>query len=299
MIPLPEVQKKGLVSVYYDVAKPGEQIPMPRLSFMMTILNFTASLPMRYSAMHICLKTGIGNAAVNNAILGFSLKKFSQYSRARTLMHYGSDIELQYSLRSHGFPAGTFPVDADGNFREDIVNAWFYKHQNKELESKLLTQVNGLCATGEDVDSRSCSSMQLWSDEQGGNGHAKAQDADESDDINGNATVALHNNNTPGPNQEAFIEPTDNDVLFGRGKRIQYHPGNVAFRGFLANYSDSYDNSRRKDRPQLCSHLVMVLRAKGVRFCEETSPGVWIQSDAKEAEKKIGQLFRTIRKQKK
>jgi hypothetical protein len=124
---------KGLVGIYYDVAKPGEKFAMPGFNFMLTIMGFTASLPMRYSGAHACLKTGKGNLALNNAILGIAMNGFPKYARVRMRLHYGSDVELQYELQGHGLPMRTCPADSNGNIRQDILNAWYFKQQEIEL----------------------------------------------------------------------------------------------------------------------------------------------------------------------
>lgn len=258
---------------------------MPDVNFMTTILDFTACLPMRCSAMHICLKEGMGNhLALNNAILGFSLKRLPVYTRVRTRLHYGSDIEFQHHLRSHGFQAGSFPVDAEGNFREDMEHVWFQKHhRDQELEGMVLAEANGILPSEEDARSHNSSSLE---DEQEVNAKCRAwmNDAGENEENMG-AHAA-----DKGEQNQASGQPTDDDVLLGRGKRIQYHPGNVSFRSFLASYSDAYDSAMRKERPRLCAHLVLKLRAKGVRFWQETEGGIWIESGAIEAQKKVGQL---------
>jgi len=127
---IPEVQMKGLVTVYYDVAKPEEESAMPGFNYMMKLLDFINCLPMRFSAMHHCLKTVKGNLALNNALIGMAMSIFPEDARARARLHYGSDVELHYQLKSHGLPINTCPIDTCGNIRKDILNAWYYEHQS-------------------------------------------------------------------------------------------------------------------------------------------------------------------------
>ena len=132
LIPKPEVQLKGLCGVYYDMKLPGQDLKHPKFNFMLTILDFTQSLPMRYSGMHCCMKTGKGNMALNNAILGIALTVFPQYARVRCRLHYGSDMELQYELQSHGIPIRSCPMDAFGALRRDTLNVWLDKYREIE-----------------------------------------------------------------------------------------------------------------------------------------------------------------------
>ena len=255
---------KGTVAVYYDCARPGVGIPAPSFQFLMETMKLSACLPVRNSAMHFCMKTGMGNTSMNDAILEFILERFQSYDRVRASLHLGSDMEIQYHLRSRGIPIDTLPVDKEGNFHEDVLNAWFYKHRDEGIMNMPLSN---------EYEDRNDDNEEIVDD---ANGQASARAVD-----NDNASASI----------QPSIQPTDQDVLFGKGKRIQYHPGNVQFRAFVVYYSEMYDNARRKQKVALLTHVVLVLRARGVRFFQQSEPGgVWIESDVKDAEKKVGQV---------
>ncbi|CAJ1937742.1 unnamed protein product [Cylindrotheca closterium] len=100
LIPIPEVQMKGLVGVYFDASKPGENIAIPGFNSFLTIMSFTCSLPMRYSAAHLCVKgEDKGNLALNNAILGFAMNAYPQSTRLLVEYHDEYDVAPRFKRR--------------------------------------------------------------------------------------------------------------------------------------------------------------------------------------------------------
>ncbi|KAL3931911.1 MAG: hypothetical protein SGBAC_011090 [Bacillariaceae sp.] len=131
LIPMPEVQLKGLNCIYYDVAKVDGDVAMPGFNYVQSAIEFLLCIPVRFSAMHNCLKTRKGNLALNDFILRISIRATPMYSQVRSRIHFGSDMEVQYQLQSHGIPIEHCPIDQDGNVRMDILNDWFYKHLSR------------------------------------------------------------------------------------------------------------------------------------------------------------------------
>ena len=110
---------------------------MPRLEFIVTVTNVTLSFPVRHSALHYCLQASKGNFVLNNSFLGSVVNVLPAYSKVRSRIHVGSIMEHQYALRSHGIPIDTFPVDINGNIRDDIFYAWFYKYRRAQIENRV------------------------------------------------------------------------------------------------------------------------------------------------------------------
>ena len=44
-------------------------------------------------------------------------------------------------------------------------------------------------------------------------------------------------------NEGVTINPSEADVLFGKGYRLQLHRGNIRFREFLEQHKDNYENT--------------------------------------------------------
>ncbi|CAJ1937748.1 unnamed protein product [Cylindrotheca closterium] len=309
LIPIPEVQMKGLVGVYFDASKPGENIAIPGFNSFLTIMSFTCSLPMRYSAAHLCVKgEDKGNLALNNAILGFAMNAYPQSTRVRSRLHHGSTIELQYQLRPYGIPINTCPIDTAGNIRTDILNVWFQKHLELEaLKNQSLQDIPApndqdmmmLLPNEEELDG-------LFGDyDAGGNidfeegSRQTVDDFSSLDFINRISPVAIEARNEKREAKPASIfGPTETDVVLGRGRDIQNHEGNIRFRKLLVEYHDEYDVAPRFKRRKIVTDLRELLNSRGIRFLQQRGSNEWEEVDTKAAELKIAQLFRSIRKKK-
>lgn len=213
-------------------------------------MTVAASLPYRYTSMHVCLQAGKGSLGLNKALVGVILNAYPEHARVRTRIHCGSSMELHYQLQSHGVALKTCPVDSSGGIRRDVMNVWYPKHL-AYMQSKGFPIANL-------VDS----SMLV----------------------------------TISSTSSAVTMVRSNDVLLGRGKGSQDHPGNIRFREFLDGYSDVYDKAPRKERRVIATELSSILSLNGVRFLKQNEAKEWVESDAPAIEAKIGQLFRSIRK---
>mmetsp|Transcript_17768 Transcript_17768/g.43873 ORF Transcript_17768/g.43873 Transcript_17768/m.43873 type:complete len:702 (+) Transcript_17768:118-2223(+) len=133
---MPGAQTKGLTGVYYDNTPPGEEFAVPSIRFVMTLTSFVATVPMRYSSMHYCLKTtsssndGALHLSLNNSVLALLSKGFPHHTRARTKIHFGSDMELLYQLHGYGIDLKTFPIDIrTGRLKlDEILNRWYHEY---------------------------------------------------------------------------------------------------------------------------------------------------------------------------
>lgn len=304
VIRTPGVQQKGVTLVYYDESTPFRQPNLPQLHTMFKTVDFFNSLPLRVSAMHLCLKPVSTTLALQNRLLGFTVKALTRETRARIKLHYGSDSELQDILGRHGVPSDTFPVAKNGRMRREILNVWFHLYMGSD--SNYRETFNRMCVKTEGDD-----------------------DEDGSEDSDSDMTVdeAMYNiqeeriqiTNKPRPlrtdaqfniqptsitsTKEASKQPADLslnsiDVYLGRGRDIQNYPGNVRFREFLAAYHSDYDSVPRHERGKIAKSLMDVLKTRGVRFFQRNDTKQWAECDSAIVEKKVGQLLREFRKQK-
>mmetsp|Transcript_4017 Transcript_4017/g.9277 ORF Transcript_4017/g.9277 Transcript_4017/m.9277 type:complete len:495 (-) Transcript_4017:264-1748(-) len=275
VVPIPEVGTKGAVAVFYDLSTPaGNQFPSaPGLHFVKETMQVAAALPIRNSAMHLCLKP---SAALSDEILRFTMGYFSRYERVRTSLYFGSDLELRYHLQGRGIPTDTIPVDEDGNLVEDILNSWFYKHRNEEFDKFFWKE-------------HSKPSPEYKEKVSAGGCQHEDTETTARNDATMKADGANKEKQHPAGKVEG-VQPRDQDVMLGKGKSYQNHPGNIYFRTFLEKYLDDYDKSPRNKRPQVCTKLAHMLKSKGMRFIEQQELEVWVECDSKAAEKKISQL---------
>lgn len=203
------------------------------------------------------------------------------FPRVRTRIHYGTDLEVQYSLRGHGLPIDSFPVDVNGNIRRDILKVWFYKRRAAPVKQASSIMMQRDKAQTGSVNEEEMDDMDLMSDDL----------LDEQlEDLE--ADFAVDGIDQPNAEQigNGSIVPTENDVLLGRGRGVQHHEGNVRFRKILEEYRLDYDPTPRKSRRQYSAAVTHHLLGNGIRFLEKAENGEWVISSFEEADRKVGQL---------
>lgn len=253
-----------LVYIYYDISKRDELPAMPDFNLTLEIIDFVKSLPVRFSATHFCLKARPDKLDFFNSLMQLLLTLSPNYRKVRSRLHYGSDIELQYQLRGHGINTDSSPINSDGALRDDIRNDWFYEHLRTERRGAEDPSVQPFA---------SLPNEDAWTDEN-----------------------KQRSDNEPG--DMPIITPTDDDILLGRGRSVQYNPGNVRFRMLAASKTDEYDTAPRHRRQEIVSEVARGLSSEGVRFLKQIDADVWVQCNDKETKKKITQLYREFRKKK-
>lgn len=295
VIPMPRVQHKGVTSIYYDESTFSNSPNLPELHTLFKTVDFFNSLPLRVSAMHLCLKPVPASLAMQNRVLGFMVKALSRETRARVKLHYGSDVDLQGALRRHGVP-DTFPVDPNGIIRKDILNVWFHLHMASDPSS--IETFNRMPVKEEGDDLLDDSDISITEDQFM---HPMQERALVDSPP---AHTGLHGatfNRQVATSQQSLreVKPSNGrDVYLGRGRDIQNYPGNVQFREFLASYHREYDAVPRHERGKIARGLTEVLRGKGVRFFQRNDAKQWVECDSILVEKKVGQLLREFRKKK-
>lgn len=91
--------------------------------------------------------------------------------------------------------------------------------------------------------------------------------------------------------------PELKDVLFGRGRPIMRHPGNVLFRHILeARYHEYDEASTRKEKTDIAWSVVVQLQQSSCRFLKEDPNGYWVEVTSDVARQKISVGFRDLRK---
>jgi len=68
------------------------------------------------------------------------------------------------------------------------------------------------------------------------------------------------------PSSDLVYEIRDADVLCGRGAPSHHHNGNRLFRSLVSQYQSSYLAARRINKPEIATHIVDSVRARGGRF---------------------------------
>ena len=88
------------------------------------------------------------------------------------------------------------------------------------------------------------------------------------------------------------IEPTDEDVLFGRGGYVNTHPGNIQFREKALELRPWYEASSKEEKYNISKVLIESVKGQGHRFLEKASDGLWHEVSGNGVRKKASQALR-------
>lgn len=90
----------------------------------------------------------------------------------------------------------------------------------------------------------------------------------------------------------SFLGPSD--VIFGRGYKINLHPGNIRYRSLIEDSKDNYDSCGRKSKTLITNKIVSAIKTKG-RFLKADKYG-WILVTDEAARLKVSHTFRDLGK---
>ncbi|KAL7521276.1 hypothetical protein ACHAWX_005954 [Stephanocyclus meneghinianus] len=90
------------------------------------------------------------------------------------------------------------------------------------------------------------------------------------------------------------LEPTDLDILRGRGGLTNRHPGNMKFRDEARKLRSEYRHcdTSRQEKFALSQRLVKIVKEYGGRFLEKGDDKLWHEMSIKAARKKASQVLR-------
>jgi hypothetical protein len=94
---------------------------------------------------------------------------------------------------------------------------------------------------------------------------------------------------------DVAVQPSEVDVLMGRGKRVQNHVGNNKLRSILEDNLAAYTKAPHATKRQVAMGVIEEVKKGGGRFLRPTDSGCWEVADADSVQKKVIHDFRTIR----
>jgi hypothetical protein len=94
--------------------------------------------------------------------------------------------------------------------------------------------------------------------------------------------------------EKAVLLPSHSDVLFGRGKPTQNHPGNLWFGLIVASLYSRYDDAPRAENPIIALEIVHKVKGVGGRFLKQFG-GICVEANDEEARGQIIIAFRSFR----
>jgi hypothetical protein len=87
--------------------------------------------------------------------------------------------------------------------------------------------------------------------------------------------------------------PGTKDVLLGRGKPVQDHPGNILLRTLVSTFMDQYKSALKLDKSLVALKVVVETKRCGGRFLKRSSDGWWYEVSDEAAREKVSMTFRT------
>jgi hypothetical protein len=94
------------------------------------------------------------------------------------------------------------------------------------------------------------------------------------------------------PLHPATLLPSHSDILFGRGKPVQEHPGNLSLGVLVESLLPQYNECKgKKQKMHLTQGVVLDIKNRGGRFVKQVD-GVWVEVDDETARSKVSHTFR-------
>jgi len=92
----------------------------------------------------------------------------------------------------------------------------------------------------------------------------------------------------------ATIDPTENDILFGRGSKSNKHPGNIRFREKARELGSRFIScSSKEEKYKVSEELVEFIKGENRRFLEKVGPeGLWYEVVGNDIRKKASKALR-------
>lgn len=151
-------------------------------------------------------------------------------------------MECQQQLASFGIPLHSLPISVHGDFSPTYHLEWLQMHHARE--AKVLK-----------------------------NSKSKGQIEEK---------VLTHHNallDTVSPaTEDGIILPSRKDVLFGRGRPMREHPGNLRLHFFVEERMQQYEAANKKEKTIIASDVVTTMKAEGIRFLKKEND-FWVEVD--------------------
>lgn len=93
---------------------------------------------------------------------------------------------------------------------------------------------------------------------------------------------------------DVFVTLTNNDVLHGRGSKVDAHPGNQQFRHIVSRYKDAYQNSPKLSKRRVAACVISIIERLDPpgRFVEKRQDGQYVVASVEKAIRKTSQALR-------
>ncbi|KAG7342527.1 hypothetical protein IV203_007620 [Nitzschia inconspicua] len=278
-------QRRGIVFIAMDVP-PDYRTPS---------MTMRETVPLKFAAMHVHYMPTSSSSKVP-VVLTQIVKEQSLQKRVRYRSYNGTRLEAMYEMMSFGIPMeAAHPLDNEGrptNIRhlEWIKKRWEIEEKLERKEAKVATTAGTktyLPITNSPRDD-----------------HGRTSVPPSPQNVSSNSSVSV---GTVSPFCGGFVadnEIRNDDVLFGKEKKVVNHPGNTRFRQLIDMYLASYEAAPRGEKTGITKVIVDHIHASAGRFLKRgmANPPTskqdlgWVEVDIDTAYDKITHAFRNRRK---
>ena len=184
-------------------------------------------------------------------------------------IYAGSHVEVMYDLVSFGIPRSAIPIDATGTpyTREHLE--WVERRLEMENDNRHAPRrAQAILEKARICPSPGPPSLSSPS----------TQSMESSTDVSADFGI------------------NSQDVLFGRGKYVVDHPGNMKFRRLVDVYMHKYEEAERLEKTCIAEAIVQMIQESNGRFLKKEPGSDWEEVDGPAARKKVAHAFRNRRK---
>lgn len=262
-------QLSGIVNVSYAVDGP---------KFKSVQVQLRKAIPLHIACQHFAYDDP---TAYTNASYGIA--NLNKVHRVRFRTHVGSHVECLYALATYGIPLDALPVNSEGEISNKNHHLWIQKQENAEALRRIRPQETTSASFGD-------FSASLSPTENVSTGIVSSLTS--ASDLPSAAAV------------ESSVTVRRQDILFGRGKTVGDHMGNVWFRQLVDAIMVQYEAGTRMEKATIAEMIVNFVKSSGGRFlkikdevnCGAVSDNCWEEVEDHFARKKVAHTFRNRRK---
>jgi hypothetical protein len=110
--------------------------------------------------------------------------------------------------------------------------------------------------------------------------------------MNSSGNISSNSSSQNNSQPSVILLPSHADVLFGRGKPVREHPGNLALGALVESLLLRYNACNGKEMKRLITQEVInKIKSRGGKFVKQVD-GVWADVDEKTVREKVSHTFR-------
>ena len=294
-----ETQRKGFVYIYYGI----DAETLPDRKHMQEGALLGRSLPLRIDAIHICTNSAKFHAAMSVVTL------LTGMFLLRSRCHKGSQMECFYSLMQFGIRVDKIVIDSITGDIDTKVHASYWEKKRESELAGMHRDNNNSKADMETFDSVDMTENDDDFDLLG----LDIEGSDEKGLKSFDCEWDRSQSTLPNPQSSAVdslprlpswkSSPGPGDILLGRGKSIQNHPGNIRYRAIIEKNLGRFESAtQRGAKAELVKGVLRQIYSSGANFWQldkssqnKNKNKRWTPADEKTAFEKVSHSFRNAK----